>query len=590
MLKQLQKLSVFIFLLTGLVYFKSFPSVLWRTIYKPYIGVDYDRTATNHILQKFPSQQTDTQWTDFQINITQSEHIGVYRYIPEDIPPECDFRNKFPSTKVSIIIPFHNEPWSSLLRTVHGVLDRTPKVNIEEVILVDDASTHEHLKSLLEIYVVHLRVVRIERLTSRIGLVGARLLGAKKSKVSKTGIIIFLDAHVEVNHGWLEPLMKVIIENDKTIAIPHIDTIDATTLKYRHWYPEHVGSFSWNLEYIWKINIQVMNKKKPFSTSTMIGCAFAVRKDYFFKLGGFDPGMILWGGENLELSFRTWMCGGSLKIVPCSRVGHLFRQFLPYTLPDRLGGIDSIQNNLKRLANVWMDEFKHIYFEAEKGKNNISNFDNFGPLQTSFKSLSSTNEVKDDILSRRKTLRQHLKCKSFSWYLTNIAKTQVIPYMDSTYQGELRHLSHHKQCVSLKSSYKIQNSELIEVLGSSNVLTLQACELDTPNNYLALSKYGEKLKIGRNNLCVELEEEKLIAVKCEESLTMWTFELMDTTKKDSKQMYYADRDKSAGRFRQKNTCMVLYNNGITPTIGTHACSNSFDINEMWTFQYKFNFN
>ena len=63
----------------------------------------------------------------------------------------------------------------------------------------------------------------------------------------------------------------------------------------------------------------------PFPSPTLVGCAIAVERDYFMKLGAFDEGMRIWGGENIELGFRTWMCGGQVKTVTCSRVGHVFK-------------------------------------------------------------------------------------------------------------------------------------------------------------------------------------------------------------------------------------------------------------------------
>lgn len=42
----------------------------------------------------------------------------------------------------SVVICFHDEAWSTLLRTVHSVLDTAPKLHLQEVLLVDDLSQH----------------------------------------------------------------------------------------------------------------------------------------------------------------------------------------------------------------------------------------------------------------------------------------------------------------------------------------------------------------------------------------------------------------------------------------------------------------
>ena len=64
-----------------------------------------------------------------------------------------------------------------------------------------------------------------------------------------------------------------------------------------------------------------------------------------------------WGGENLELSFRVWMCGGRMETIPCSHVGHIFRATHPYPIPD-----DSHGKNTVRMAEVWMDNYKKYFY------------------------------------------------------------------------------------------------------------------------------------------------------------------------------------------------------------------------------------
>ncbi|XP_047511846.1 putative polypeptide N-acetylgalactosaminyltransferase 9 isoform X2 [Pieris napi] len=418
-------------------------------------------------------------WKKNAFNQYVSDLISIRRKLPDPRDEWCKQPGRYledlPQT--AVVICFHNEAWSVLLRTVHSVIDRSPPHLIKEIVLVDDFSDMPHLMQQLDDYMSALPKVRIVRATRREGLIRARLLGARYVTAP---VLTYLDSHCECTEGWLEPLLDRIARNKTTVVCPVIDVIDDNTLEYhyRDSTSVNVGGFDWNLQFNWhpvpaKERSRHKHTAEPVWSPTMAGGLFAIDKEFFERLGTYDSGFDIWGGENLELSFKTWMCGGTLEIVPCSHVGHIFRKRSPYKWRT---GVNVLKKNSVRLAEVWLDDYAKYYYQRvgnDKG--------DYGDI------------------SSRLALRENLGCKSFEWYLKNIYPELFIPG-ESVAHGEIGN-SGSDMCLDSAAGPEDMKKPV----------NVWPCHGEYGNQYWMYSKNGE---IRRDETCLDYSGHDVVLYPC----------------------------------------------------------------------------
>ncbi|XP_066497227.1 polypeptide N-acetylgalactosaminyltransferase 5 isoform X2 [Hoplias malabaricus] len=397
-------------------------------------------------------EESKRRWSEGFFNVYLSDQIPVDRAIPDTRPPACSenlVHDDLPTT--SVIFCFVDEVWSTLLRSVHSVLNRSPPHLLKEILLVDDCSTKDYLKEQLEVYMSQFPKVRIIRLKERQGLIRARLAGAAEAKGD---VLTFLDSHIECNVGWLEPLLERVYLDRRKVACPVIEVISDKDMSYMLVDNFQRGIFKWPLVFGWStlsedyIKKNHMKDSDPIRCPVMAGGLFSIDKEYFFELGSYDPGLDVWGGENMEISFKIWMCGGEIEIIPCSRVGHIFRGENPYKFPkDRQ---KTVERNLARVAEVWLDEYKEVFY-------------GYGYLH-----LLDRNLIDIGNLTAQVQLRQKLKCKSFKWYLENVYPELKAPVVKA--EGLVFNVGTRK-CLALKD----------------RALTFEICDLSKQSQHFSYS-------------------------------------------------------------------------------------------------------
>ncbi|OWK05693.1 GALNT15 [Cervus elaphus hippelaphus] len=233
----------------------------------------------------------------------------------------------------SVVLCFHDEAWSTLLRTVHSILDTAPRAFLKEIVLVDDLSQ-------------------------------------------------------QGNSGVSQGSDAFLVKGKNSARSPVVP-----------------------------------------------GGVVAMDRHYFQNTGAYDPLLSLQGGENLELSLKnsqirklysilrtsvilhsTWLCGGSVEILPCSRVGHLYRNEDAHSQRER----EATLQNKVRIAETWLGSFKETFYRHSP------------------EALSLSKAGKPDCMERQQ-LQRRLGCRTFHWFLANVYPELYPLERRPRFSGKARH-------------------------------------------------------------------------------------------------------------------------------------------------------
>lgn len=298
--------------------------------------MEIDKRRSGHGEQGSPTFTDTDEPSELEIKLLEenghnamvSDMISLHRAIPDFRTEKCKankYKKDLPT--VSVIIPFYDEHPQTLARTVHSIINRSPPQLLKEIILINDASTKKELYGALhEHFVVQLwgAKIRMYSMDQRSGLIWSRLAGARYA----TGdVLLFLDCHVEVGYNFLPPLIDPIADDYRSVVTPTLDIIDKKNYEVRA-LNEGRTVFDWHF-HAQRIPMHLDHEDGDlFKTPVMYGAAFAISARYFWELQP-DSGLKIYGGDQLEMSFKVNLCGGTLYEAPCSRVAHIYRRF-PY--------------------------------------------------------------------------------------------------------------------------------------------------------------------------------------------------------------------------------------------------------------------
>jgi GT2 family glycosyltransferase len=188
-----------------------------------------------------------------------------------------------------------------------------------EVIVVDDGSadgTAEWVEALASRAAVPIRLVRHER---NLGFGGAANTGVERAAHP---LVWLLNNDVDVESDGILPLASAFTGSNPELFAVHSRMIDLASNQPVG--TGKMGGFDRGFLRVHRSFVTLDRSPRPFWSMFATGGSAMFRRALFLELGGFDPIFAPFYMEDVELSYRAWKRGYSVRYEPRSTVRHQF--------------------------------------------------------------------------------------------------------------------------------------------------------------------------------------------------------------------------------------------------------------------------
>lgn len=237
-----------------------------------------------------------------------------------DIQTQIQHQDLAMSMGLSIVIPFHNRlpDLIKCLKSLYRTAWEAGRAGRLEILVQDDASSDCDLRELI----TPPEPVKVERNEYNLGFAGNCNAGARRAKGD---ILLFLNQDTRSREGWFDPLMamfdnpKVGIVGPKLIMVAPVVSDGYDTLRMPRDAIQSCGGLydggrgPYHRYLGWHPDDWRVNQTERVSWTT--GAALAIRRELFWKVGGFDEGYLRGYFEDVDLcenakavGFEVWYC------------------------------------------------------------------------------------------------------------------------------------------------------------------------------------------------------------------------------------------------------------------------------------------